>query len=231
VSNTHKVIAFIVVLSVLVWPQPSQHLFSFNVPLFPNFLTYTRYQLVSMFTIRLFQEGLCLQNHYAALRRYYFMERGDWAEYFLTALCQHEWGHTGGQPCLLEVQAMLETALQSSSCEGDEYAERLYVVIHDEFEANPSSLHKSHPQFSHRSRVPGPFVSRNCLGAFDCFKLGYKVDWPIGLILTPTALSLYSEVFTFLMRTKLTVYGLEDTWQYLQVWCLSCCPVMSISIT
>jgi gamma-tubulin complex component 6 len=112
---------------------------------------------------------------------------------------------------------MLETALQSSSCEGDEYAERLYVVIHDAFEANPSSLHKSHPQFSHRSRVPGPFVSRNCLGAFDCFKLGYKVDWPIGLILTPTALSLYSEVFTFLIRTKLTVYGLEDTWQYLQV--------------
>jgi gamma-tubulin complex component 6 len=69
------------------------------------------------------------------------------------------------------------------------------------------------------------------LGAFDCFKLGYKVDWPIGLILTPTALSLYSEVFTFLMRTKLTVYGLEDTWQYLQVWCLSCCPIMFISIT
>jgi len=177
----------------------------------------SQYQLVSMFTVRLFQEGLCLQNHYAALRRYYFMERGDWAEYFLTALCKHEWGHTGGQPRLLEVQAMLETALQSSSCEGDEYAERLYVVIHDAFEANPSSLHKSHPQFSHRSRVPGPFVSRNCLGAFDCFKLGYKVDWPIGLILTPTALSLYSEVFTFLMRTKLTVYGLEDTWQYLQV--------------
>jgi hypothetical protein len=76
-------------------------------------------------------------------------------------VCQ-EWGHTGGQPRLLEVQAMLETALQSSSCEGDEYAERLYVVIHDAFEANPSSLHKSHPQFSHRSRVPGPFVSRNC---------------------------------------------------------------------
>jgi gamma-tubulin complex component 6 len=69
------------------------------------------------------------------------------------------------------------------------------------------------------------------LGAFDCFKLGYQVDWPIGLILTPTALSLYSEVFTFLMRTKLTVYGLEDTWQYLQVWCLSCYPVMFISIT
>jgi hypothetical protein len=49
------------------------------------------------------------------------------------------------------------------SCEGDEYAERLYVIIHDAFEVNPSSMQKSHPQFSHRSQVvPGPFISHNC---------------------------------------------------------------------
>jgi hypothetical protein len=50
------------------------------------------------------------------------------------------------------------------------------------------------------------------LDAFDCFKLGYKVDWPIGLIFIPTILSLYNEVFTFLMLIKFIVYGLEDTW-------------------
>ncbi len=71
------------------------------------------------------------------------------------------------------------------------------------------------------------------LGAFDCFKLGYKVDWPIGLILTPTALSLYSEIFTFLMCTKLM---LCKDWKiymalYLQVWCLPCYPVRFIPIT
>ncbi len=37
-----------------------------------------------------------------------------------------------------------------------------------------------------------------------------QLDWFLLLLL-------YSEVFTFLMRTKLTVYGLEDKWHYLQV--------------
>jgi hypothetical protein len=49
------------------------------------------------------------------------------------------------------------------SCEGDEYAEKLYVIIHDASEVNQSSMQKSHPQFSHRSQVvPGPFISHNC---------------------------------------------------------------------
>ena len=42
-----------------------------------------------MLTIRLLQESLHLQDHFTALRRYYFMERGDWAEYFLSALCKY----------------------------------------------------------------------------------------------------------------------------------------------
>jgi hypothetical protein len=68
------------------------------------------------------------------------------------------------------------------SCEGDEYAERLYVIIHEVFEVNPSSMQKSHPQFSHRSEVvPGPFISHNC----EC-------DCPLLLLLCIVLLHMFS---------------------------------------
>lgn len=39
-----------------------------------------------------------------------------------------EWNRLGGEPQLLEVQSMLGTALQNSSCDGDDFADRLYVI-------------------------------------------------------------------------------------------------------
>jgi hypothetical protein len=64
---------------------------------------------------------------------------------------------------LLEPEVDLEDHWQKFfHVRGDKYAERLYVAIHDAFEANPSSLRRSHPQFRHRSQAPGPFISYNC---------------------------------------------------------------------
>ncbi len=87
------------------------------------------------------------------------------------------------------------------------------------------------------SNVNGAVIMcMSSLDALDCFELGYiKVHWPIGngFKITPATLSLYSEIFTFLMCTKLM---LCKDWKiymalYLQVWCLPCYPVRFIPIT
>lgn len=53
--------------------------------------------------------------------------------------------------------------------------------------------------------------------AFDFIGLGYIVDWPISIVLTPDALKIYAEIFSFLTQVKLAVFSLTDVWRLLKV--------------
>lgn len=53
--------------------------------------------------------------------------------------------------------------------------------------------------------------------SFDFLGLGYRVDWPVSIILTPNALKIYSEIFSFLIQVKLAVFSLTDIWCLLKV--------------
>ncbi|PPD69323.1 hypothetical protein GOBAR_DD33802 [Gossypium barbadense] len=48
--------------------------------------------------------------------------------------------------------------------------------------------------------------------SFDFLGLGYRVDWPISIILTPGALKIYADIFNFLIQLKLAVFSLTDVW-------------------
>eukprot|EP01018_Ginkgo_biloba_P010463 Gb_28790 [translate_table: standard] len=172
-----------------------------------------QYQCISKFTVKLLEEGFGLHGHLLALRRYFFMEVADWADAFIMSLCQHKWSPMGSHQRLLEVQAMLESALQRSSCEGDECQERLHIYI---------KVAGGLPQTENsQSCLPAAisassFVDANCVNAFDFLALGYKVDWPLNIILAPDALDIYTAIFSFLMKIKLTVFSLSDIWDSLK---------------
>lgn len=53
------------------------------------FLKNARYKYISKLTIKLFEEGFNLQEHFLALRRYHFMEVADWADLFIKSLWDH----------------------------------------------------------------------------------------------------------------------------------------------
>lgn len=59
--------------------------------------------------------------------------------------------------------------------------------------------------------------------SFDFLGLGYRVHWPVTVVLTPDALKMYSEIFSFLIRVRLAVFSLTDTWRSLKVWILKYC--------
>lgn len=172
-----------------------------------------QYRCISKFTVKLLEEGFGFQKHLLALRRYFFMEVADWADGFLMSLCEHKWSPTGTHQRLLEVQALLESALQRSSCEGDECEERLYIYI---------KLAGSVPQTEKwPSRLPNnpdtsSFVDSNSINAFDFIGLGYKVDWPLNMILTPDSFSMYTTIFSFLIQIKLVVFALCNIWNCLK---------------
>ncbi|XP_077245230.1 spc97 / Spc98 family of spindle pole body (SBP) component [Tasmannia lanceolata] len=156
-----------------------------------------QYKYVSDFTIKFLEEVFDLRGHLLALRRYHFMELADWADIFIMSLRHHKWHISEANQRISEIQGLLDLAIQRSSCESDLYKERLFVYMKGD-SMMPSS-----------TGVVG-------LRAFDFIALGYRVDWPINIVLTPNALKIYAEIFNFLTQIKLAVFSLTDIWRSLK---------------
>ncbi|XP_022731919.1 uncharacterized protein LOC111286290 isoform X3 [Durio zibethinus] len=152
-----------------------------------------QYNYVSKLTIKLLEEGFDLQEHLLALRRYHFMELADWADLFIVSLSHHKWCVTEVDRRLSEIQGLLELSVQRSSCERDHHKDRLFVYA------------KGH------GMMP---LSTSTIGvhSFEFLGLGYRVDWPVSIILTPGALKIYADIFNFLIQLKLAVFSLTDVW-------------------
>jgi len=53
--------------------------------------------------------------------------------------------------------------------------------------------------------------------SFDFLGLGYRVHWPLSIVLTPAALKIYADIFSFLIQVKLAIFSLTDVWRSLKV--------------
>ncbi|KAL1193583.1 Gamma-tubulin complex component 3 [Cardamine amara subsp. amara] len=151
-----------------------------------------QYNFVSKLAIKLLEEGFGLQEHLLALRRYHFMEIADWADVFVVSLWNHKWLVTEADKRIAEIQAFLESSIQRSSCERDTCKDRLYLYKRQGTMNLPPSTIGVH--------------------SFDFLGLGYRVDWPISIVLTCDALKAYADVFSFLVQVKLAAYALTDVW-------------------
>ncbi|XP_004511289.1 uncharacterized protein [Cicer arietinum] len=151
-----------------------------------------QYNYVSRLIINVLEEAFKLQEHLLALRRYHFMELADWADLFILSLWRH-WSVTEANERLSEIQGLLELSIQKSSCEQDTNKGRLFVYM------------KGH------GKLP---LSASAVGvrSFDFLGLGYHVDWPLCIILTPAALKIYADIFSFLIQVKLAIFSLTDVW-------------------
>ncbi|KAF7815439.1 Gamma-tubulin complex component 6 [Senna tora] len=152
-----------------------------------------QYNYVSKLTIYLLEEAFELKKHLLALRRYHFMEVADWADLFILSLWHHRWSVTEANERLSEIQGLLELSIQKSSCEQDLNKDRLFVYM------------KGH------GKMPLP-ISTIGVRSFDFLGLGYRVDWPVNIVLTPAALKIYADIFSFLIQVKLAIFSLTDVW-------------------
>lgn len=66
--------------------------------------------------------------------------------------------------------------------------------------------------------------------SFDFVGLGYRVDWPVTIVLTPDALKIYADIFSFLIQVRLAVFSLTDIWCSFKVWILSYAFFISLSV-
>eukprot|EP00898_Chlorokybus_atmophyticus_P002563 jgi/Chlat1/3307/Chrsp22S03464 len=157
-----------------------------------------QYRGVSSCCVALLCDQLRLTDHCAALRRYFFMQAGDFADAFAEMLFTRA-AHPGGwiNPQTGEISAMLDRAIRASSCSGDEYASFLHVVVHDK-------------------DTPAVPVTADRVNAFDFIGLEYRVGWPLDAVLTPDVFDQYRKLFSFLLSTKVAIFALHDAWTSLQ---------------
>lgn len=156
-----------------------------------------QYKYVSSFTMKLLEEGFDLCGHLLALRRYHFMELADWADSFIVSIYHKKWSFVKSDQKRAEIQGLLELALQRSSCVTDPCKERLFIHM------------KEQPDVSLAASACG-------LDKLDDILLGYKVDWPVNIVITEEALKIYAEIFCYLVQVRLAVFSLTEVWRFLK---------------
>jgi hypothetical protein len=52
----------------------------------------------------------------------------------------------------------------------------------------------------------------------DDILLGYKVDWPVNIVITEEALRKYAEIFCYLVQVRFAVFSLTEVWRFLKVF-------------
>ena len=50
----------------------------------------------------------------------------------------------------------------------------------------------------------------------DDILLGYKVDWPVDIVITEEALRRYAEIFCYLAQVRFAVFSLTEVWRFLK---------------
>lgn len=121
------------------------------------------------------------------------MELADWADLFIMSLWRHKWYATDADRRISEIQGFLDLSIQRSSCESDIYKDRIYLYVKEQHKISLSA-------------------STIGIHSFDYLGLGYRVDWPVSIILTPGALEIYAEIFSFLIQVKLAISSLAEAW-------------------
>uniref|UniRef100_A0A0E0PCS8 Gamma-tubulin complex component n=1 Tax=Oryza rufipogon TaxID=4529 RepID=A0A0E0PCS8_ORYRU len=152
---------------------------------------------IDNFTMKLLEDGFDLCGHLQALRRYHFMELADWADSFIVSIYKKKWSFVKSEHKRAEIQGLLDLALQRSSCDSDPYKERLFVYMNEQ------------PVVSLKASTCG-------LDVLDDILLGYKVDWPVNIVITEEALKTYAEIFRYLVQVRLAVFSLTEVWRFLK---------------
>ncbi|ESP05683.1 hypothetical protein LOTGIDRAFT_208649 [Lottia gigantea] len=152
--------------------------------------------LVNKSIVDYFFVELHLEEHFETLRRYLFMEDGDFSQILSDSLLDKLATNPLPQEMLnpIFLNGVLKKSLQSSINPNDKYAENLTFCL---------------------KFIPNAFVF-SAHDTLDCLELRYNVEWPINVVLTESCISKYGAVFSFMLQLKRIVWVLKDVWYRLK---------------
>ncbi|KAK3256932.1 hypothetical protein CYMTET_33961, partial [Cymbomonas tetramitiformis] len=167
-----------------------------------------QYALVSACAREVLERELGLDAHYEALRTFFFMQAGDFADEFALQLAERARSAAAGLPIsgTTSVLYMLNSALKTPSVSAEPLGRNLRVRV-----AAVAGLKGSAGLLAMRAAS-----SEHVIQCMDTIRLTYEVEWPMTLVLSPEALERYSNVFCYLLRLRHTAGALREVFTQLQ---------------
>ena len=138
-----------------------------------------------------------LPRHLQALKDYFLMERGNFHQALLTELRPLMRSTPNPKTAELEVGDALSRAATLTGLEKDPLLARVTARFGG---ASPGDQGLSLPSCDD----------------WDALWLDYRVQWPLGLVLTPRILGRYRDAFRFLWRLRRTTGELDEVWTTLR---------------
>jgi gamma-tubulin complex component 2 len=153
-----------------------------------------------------------MMGHLLSVKRYFLLQQGDFIVQFMDA-CEGELMKNVDDVIPSRLESLLELTLRLSSAKHDKYQDNLTTVIMSFdiltqmtkiFKTGECSSDDEEPEEdnSHMSKDTG----------IDCFCFGYKINWPINILLNQMTMSKYQIIFRQLFYCKYVENFLCRVW-------------------
>lgn len=177
--------------------------------------------------LRLLQHDLGLNNTLAALKHYFLLDKGDLLVSFLDN-AEEELSKPASEVSVIRLQSLLDLAVRNSSAASDPITEKLECFLDHRSllgmlqqraapQEDPTALRDPQQPLVSPRQMPGsdPTLLRSRLGK-EAFLLGYKIEWPLSIVISQQAMAQYQLIFRHLFELKYVERQLNGVWQVLQ---------------
>ncbi|KAK9817974.1 hypothetical protein WJX72_005158 [[Myrmecia] bisecta] len=185
------------------------------------------FRAASAALLGLLQRELGLGDTLAALKHYFLLDRGDLLISFMDT-AEEELAKPATDVSVARLQALLELAVRTSSASSDPTSEDLMCTLDHRSLLGMLKHIFQHREEPHRlSPLKGAVPASTSPSAADrnllksrlgreALMLGYKVEWPISVVVSQQAMTQYQLIFRHLFELKYVEHALNNIWRIFQ---------------
>jgi gamma-tubulin complex component 2 len=154
------------------------------------------YTFASKALLELVMDDSDLMGHLLSVKRYFLLQQGDFVVQFMDA-CEGELLTAVDDVIPTRLENLLELTLRLSSAKHDKYQDNLFTTLLPfDICTQMAKIIKSD------SDIDGDLEDTSALKGIECFTFGYKVDWPLSIVLNQMTISKYQLIFRQLFYCK-----------------------------
>ena len=175
-------------------------------------------ELVNKCLVNYILTELKLEEHLTAFRMYMLFESSEFAQTFISELCdkiiftQNRFNNLNENllnPVI--VNEALDRAV--ASVKNCKYVENFSVRIDQNKEKARQTVANKHMKSVSNFSIS---YQKQILIFLNCLELKYKLEWPLNLIITDKCMRSYNQLFEFLLQIKLVLTALNSIWNSLK---------------
>jgi gamma-tubulin complex component 2 len=164
------------------------------------------YSYASKALLELIMDDSDLMGHLLSVKRYFLLQQGDFVVQFMES-SEKDLMTPVDSVIPTRLENLLELSLRLSSAKHDKYQDNLFTTLLPfDIVTQMSKIIKSDDE------IDGDDLDTSELKGIECFTFGYKVDWPLSIVLNQMTISKYQLIFRQLFYCKYVENYLCRVW-------------------